>query len=66
MMTPEEFNRHRHGLGLSVSQVAAVLKVQPRTVRRWEDGTRDVPGPVQVLILWLTTGKRPSCRAWSS
>lgn len=25
-------------------------QVDPRTVRRWEDGTQDIPGPVVVAV----------------
>jgi len=58
-MTPDELKFVRHELGLSVAGLAIVLRVTPRSVRRWEDGTRDIPGPAQVLLMWLTTGKRP-------
>jgi len=58
-MTPSELKHLRRKLGLSVARLATVLRVTPRSVRRWEDGTRDIPGPVQVLLMWLTTGERP-------
>jgi len=58
-MTPDELKFVRRKLGLSVTGLAIVLRATPRSVRRWEDGTRDIPGPAQVLLMWLTTGKRP-------
>jgi DNA-binding transcriptional regulator YiaG len=52
-MTPEELTAARHKLGLSVGQFATIVGVQAgRTVRRWEDGSRDIPGPV-VILVWL-------------
>ena len=35
-MTPEAIRTARQSLGLSVSQFAAALGVQPQTARRWE------------------------------
>ncbi len=49
-MTPAEFRAARHRLGYSHRQTAAMLRVDPRTVRRWEAGPEDVPGPVGVAI----------------
>lgn len=52
-MTPDQFKEARHTLGLSVSDVADILNTEPRTVRRWEDGTRS-PNPVAVRVMqWL-------------
>ena len=51
-MTPDELKRIRRALGLSVYGLADVLSepghkpVNPRTVRRWEDGTQDIQSPV--------------------
>ena len=61
-MQPEDFKTIRRDLGLSVTQIATVLRVTPRSVRRWEDGTRDIPGPAQVLVEALRTGTLPSIR----
>lgn len=58
-MTPTEFKDARISLGLSVESCASVLQVTGRSVRRWEDGTRDIPGPAKVLMRWLVTGKKP-------
>jgi DNA-binding transcriptional regulator YiaG len=49
-MTPSELKSIRHSLGLSAEAFAKLVKVESgRTVRRWEAGDRDIPGPVQVL-----------------
>lgn len=50
-MTPSELKSARHALGLSAEGLADFCRVgSGRTVRRWEDGTQDVPGPVTVLL----------------
>ena len=62
-MTREELRHARHRLGLSVDQFARVVGVQAgRTVRRWEDGSRDIPGPVSILP-WLLLNLPPVRRA---
>lgn len=49
-MTPAELKAIRHALGLSAEGFARLtLTASGRTVRRWEDGSQDIPGPVQVL-----------------
>lgn len=50
-MTPDELKEARHRLGLSANALADLVGVSDgRTVRRWEAGDRDIPGPVQVLL----------------
>ena len=49
-MTPDELKSARKSLGLSAEGFARIVGVESgRTVRRWEAGDRDIPGPVQVL-----------------
>lgn len=49
-MTPAELKSARHALGLSAEGFARLVGVASgRTVRRWEDGSQDIPGPVVVL-----------------
>src|SRR5690349_17020033 len=49
--TPEEFRAAREALGLSAEGLARMLRVESgRTVRRWEAGEREFPGPVIVLM----------------
>ncbi|TXI08752.1 MAG: hypothetical protein E6Q76_06785 [Rhizobium sp.] len=50
-MTPGDLKAARHALGLSAEALAKWVGVSDgRTVRRWEAGDRDIPGPVQVLV----------------
>lgn len=50
-MTPQELKSARHSLGLSAEGFAKWVKVSNgRTVRYWEAGERDIPGPVEVLV----------------
>ena len=59
-MTRHEFKEARHKLGLSAEKCARVFMVSSgRTIRRWESGERDIPGPAQVLMAWLAHGKKP-------
>ena len=56
-MTGEEFKAIRRAAGLSVSELAALLRiVDERAVRRWEDGTKEVSGPVSILMELLRDG----------
>ena len=60
-MNAKQFAAARRKLGLSQADVALMFKVaSDRTVRRWEMGERDIPGPVIVLMCWLCDGVRPS------
>ena len=62
-MTPDELKRIRRALGLSVCGLADVLSepghkpVNPRTVRRWEDGTQDIQSPVAVALRLILAEK---------
>jgi hypothetical protein len=49
--TPADLRAARHALGLTTNGLARVVRVEDgRTVRRWEAGDRDIPGPVTVLL----------------
>jgi transcriptional regulator with XRE-family HTH domain len=49
--TPEQLRAARQKLGLSAENLAKVLRVEDgRTVRRWEAGDREIPGPVIVIM----------------
>jgi DNA-binding transcriptional regulator YiaG len=52
-MTADEFRAALAGLGLSQSGFARVALVDARTVRRWCEGSRAVPGPVVALVRLL-------------
>lgn len=50
-MTPTQFKDARERLGLSQAELSLIFGVATdRTVRRWEAGERDIPGPVIVLM----------------
>lgn len=50
-MTPAELKSARQALGLSAEGFARMVRVESgRTVRRWESGERDIPGPVIVIV----------------
>ena len=58
--TPSGFKAAREKLGLSQNALARLFRVSGgRTVRKWESGERDIPGPAQVLLDWLANGRKP-------
>ena len=51
LVTPEELKAARRSFGLSAKGFAKLVRVESgRTVRRWEAGEREIPGPVIVLV----------------
>jgi len=49
--TPEALKNARAVLGLSADALAKIVRVEDgRTVRRWEAGEREIPGPVIVIL----------------
>ena len=52
-MTPDQFRAALAGLGISQAGFARLAMVDARTVRRWCDGTRAVPGPVVALLRFM-------------
>jgi DNA-binding transcriptional regulator YiaG len=57
-MTPAELKTARHALGLSAEGFAKLVRVESgRTVRRWEAGDRDIPGPVIVIVEALMSSR---------
>lgn len=63
-MTPHEFKQARHKLGLTSSQLAKLLGVEPRTIRKWEASpelsTARPPSPIAVKAVgWFLNGFRP-------
>ena len=68
MMTPREFRDRRLTLGLSTEQLAERLGVDPQTIRRWQDGSQSVPGPVTMAMAFLLRQVCPpatTCRSTS-
>jgi DNA-binding transcriptional regulator YiaG len=53
-MTPDQFRAALADLGLSQTAFARLAMVDARTVRRWCDGARAVPGPVVALLALLS------------
>ena len=60
MMTNTVFRAIRERLGLSTAQMGDALKIDARTVRRLEEGSRPVSGPVDVLMMVFSTGRIPT------
>ena len=58
-MTPEALKSARAQLGLTQAGLGALMRCDGRTVRRWEAGDREIPGPVEVLVEALLSGWRP-------
>ena len=56
-MTPDQFRAALADLQLTQAGFARLAMVDARTVRRWCDGTRAVPGPV-VALLWIMDKQR--------
>jgi DNA-binding transcriptional regulator YiaG len=57
-MTPEAFKAIRQRAGLSTANLAKRLRIaEARTIRRYEDGTRPVSGPVSLLMELMDTGE---------
>jgi hypothetical protein len=49
--TPDDLKAARAALGFSADALARMLRIEDgRTVRRWEAGDREIPGPVIVLM----------------
>ncbi|RYH04143.1 hypothetical protein EU805_01870 [Salipiger sp. IMCC34102] len=60
-MSPSEFKAARIALRLTQGDLATILGVDGRTVRRWEaeDGSRP-PNPIAARVLeWMKAGYRP-------
>ena len=53
-MTPAEFKATRTRLGLSVEEMAEFLRLKDgRSVRRYEDGSREISGPITLCIDYM-------------
>jgi DNA-binding transcriptional regulator YiaG len=62
-MTPDEFKHARQDLGISVIDLARILDVEVRTIRKWESAggsNARPPNPIAARVLsWLQDGFRP-------
>lgn len=54
-MQPAEFRQTRHLIGLTQDQLAAQLKTTRRSIIRYEDGSRRIPGMAAVALQSLAT-----------
>ncbi len=58
LMTKHQFRRALRQLGLSQSELARQIDVDPRTVRRWAAGQVSVPRAVEELLkAWRELGR---------
>jgi DNA-binding transcriptional regulator YiaG len=58
-MTNTEFKSARNTLGLTLSALGHILDTNPRTIRRWEAGDRDVNPIAARAMSWMLDGYRP-------
>lgn len=59
-MTPTELKSIRERAGLTQDQLARLLRLSDsRTIRRYEDGSRSVSGPVSIILEMLDEGSLP-------
>lgn len=60
-MTPDQARAVRAAAGLTIQRLAALMRVDRRTVMRWEggSGTVAIPGPAQVLYQLLERDQLP-------
>ena len=60
-MTPAAFKAARNRLGLSAASLGAILNVNERTVRKWEqEGQARPPNAIACRVLeWMLEGYRP-------
>lgn len=57
-MTPSDLRAIRKSLGLSQSALAERLRVDPRTVRRWECAEREIPPYLDLAVQHLSCARR--------
>lgn len=59
-MTPAELRRIRAKAGLSLDELAKVLRIEDRsTIHRWEKGQRAISGPASIILEMLDAGELP-------
>jgi DNA-binding transcriptional regulator YiaG len=62
-MTGAEFKAARVAMGLTREQLAEALESDFRTIRRWENEERAIPGPARVALrLMLQASPKQSAR----
>ncbi|MDO9119557.1 MAG: transcriptional repressor LexA [Nitrospira sp.] len=55
-MQPAEFRQTRHLLGLTQDQLAQKIRTTRRSIIRYEDGSRRIPGLAEIALLYLARG----------
>lgn len=59
-MTPSELKSIRERAGLTQDQLARLLRLSDsRSIRRYEDGSRQISGPVSIILEMLDEGSLP-------
>lgn len=58
-MNADQFRAALAALGLSQVGFARIALVDARTVRRWCDGSRAIPGPVVALLGMMQDNPKP-------
>ena len=61
-MEPKEFIKIRAELGKTQSQMAGILCVSHKAVQSFEQGSRNIPGHVERVVLFLLAIKNPSIK----
>jgi DNA-binding transcriptional regulator YiaG len=61
--TPAQLKTLREALGYSQDKLADELWVSVRTVQDWEQGRRQIPGPVAKLLGQLEESFSTSCKS---
>lgn len=64
MMSPEEFKEARRKLGLTQTELGALLDTAPQTIRKWEmadnrSSARSVNPVAARAMRWFLSGFRP-------
>lgn len=57
MMTSTQFSKALDNLGITQAEAAVLLRVHPRTTRRWANDEREIPGPVWGFLDHLVRNK---------
>lgn len=55
-MKASYFAQVRGQRGLSINQLSDIIRVHPRTIRRYEDGSVPISGPVSKLMELIRDG----------
>ena len=63
-MTPTELKAIRERYGLTQSDLASLLRLSDgRSIRRYEDGSREISGPVSIILELMDADELPN-RFW--